>query len=88
MKLGKQSRDQLIWMPGHEGTEGNETADQLSKLGSECPLIEPEPACGISAEISKKAVRDWTDRGHQICWGSLCQKNLRTGKNKQTNYGG
>jgi hypothetical protein len=42
----------------HEGIEGNEIADQLAKLGSECPFIGPEPVCGISA---KKAVRDWTE---------------------------
>jgi hypothetical protein len=52
-------------VPGHDGIEVNETADQLSKLGSEYTLIESEPSCGISAEISKEAVRDWTDRCHQ-----------------------
>jgi hypothetical protein len=43
---------------GHEGPEGNEMADQLVKFGAECLLIGPEPACGISAGIAKKAVRD------------------------------
>jgi hypothetical protein len=51
---------QLIWVPGHEGIVGNETADQLSKTGSEHPFIGPEPACGISVGVAKKAVRDWT----------------------------
>jgi ribonuclease HI len=46
--MAEHNRVQLIWMPGHEGIEGNEVADQLAKLGSECPFIEPEPACGIS----------------------------------------
>jgi ribonuclease HI len=45
-------------VPGHEGTEGNETADQLAKLVSECPHIGPEPACSISAGIAKKAIKD------------------------------
>jgi hypothetical protein len=40
------------------------TADQLAKLGSECPFIGPEPACGISEGNAKKAVRDWTNRDH------------------------
>jgi hypothetical protein len=52
-------------VPGHEGTEGNEVADQRAKLGSECPFIGPEPACGISAGTAKKAVRDWTNRDHK-----------------------
>jgi hypothetical protein len=48
----------LIWVPGHEGIVGNETADQLARAGSDHPLIGPEPACGISIGVSKKAVRD------------------------------
>jgi hypothetical protein len=44
---------------------------QLAKLGSECPFIGPEPACGISAGIAEKAVRDWTNRGHKKYWASL-----------------
>jgi hypothetical protein len=42
--------------------EGNETTDQLKKLGYECPFIVPEPACRISAGTAKKDVRDWTDK--------------------------
>jgi hypothetical protein len=48
-------------VPGHEVIEGKETADQLAKFGSEYPFIGPEPACGISVGVAKKAVRDWTE---------------------------
>jgi hypothetical protein len=58
MQLPKHNRVQPIWVPGHGDVEDNETSNQLAKLGSECPLIGPEPACGISSGISKKAVRD------------------------------
>jgi hypothetical protein len=44
---------------------GNETAAQLARTGSEHPLIGPEPACGISIGVAKKAVRDWMSRKHQ-----------------------
>jgi hypothetical protein len=34
----------------------------LTKFGTECPFIGPEPAFGISAGIANKAVMDWTNR--------------------------
>jgi hypothetical protein len=47
-----------------------------------------EPACGISIEVAKKAVKDWMSKKHQEYWESLtgltskgtytralCQKN-------------
>jgi hypothetical protein len=58
-------------VPGHEGIVGNETADQLENLGSEYPFIGPEPACGISIGVAKKAARDWRNRDHRIHWESL-----------------
>jgi hypothetical protein len=58
-------------VPGHERIEGNETADQVAKLGSECPFIGSEPAYGISAGTAKNAVRDWTKRYHKKYWESL-----------------
>jgi ribonuclease HI len=45
-------------VPGHEGIVGNETADLLARTG-------PEPACGITIGVAKKAVRDWTNRNHK-----------------------
>jgi hypothetical protein len=53
-------------VPGHGGIVGNETAEQLARMGSEYPFIGPEPACGISIGVAKKAVRDWTNRNHKL----------------------
>jgi ribonuclease HI len=71
IQLAEHNRVQLKWVPGDAGIEGNEIADQLAKLGSECPFIGPEPACGISVGIAKRAVRDWTNRDHKKCWEFL-----------------
>jgi hypothetical protein len=43
-------------------------ADQLAKTGSEHPFIGPEPACGISVGVAKKAVRYWINRNHKEYW--------------------
>jgi ribonuclease HI len=53
-------------VPGHEGTVGNETADQVARMESENLFIGPEPACGISIGVAKKAeARDWTNKTHK-----------------------
>jgi hypothetical protein len=58
-------------VPGHEGIVGNETAYQLGRTGSEHPFKGPEPACGISVGVAKKAVSDWTSRNHKKYWESV-----------------
>jgi ribonuclease HI len=58
VKLDEYNRVKLMWEPGHRRLEGNGTADQLVKLGTECPFMGPEPAYGISAGVAKKAVRN------------------------------
>jgi hypothetical protein len=70
IQLAEHNRVQLIWVPSHEGIVGNETVDQLARTGSEHPFTGPEPACGISIGVAKKAVRDWTDRDYEKYWES------------------
>jgi ribonuclease HI len=65
MELANHNRVQLVWVPGHEGIAGNETADHLAKIGYEHPFIGPEPACGISMGVAKKAIRDWMAMNHK-----------------------
>jgi hypothetical protein len=57
-------------VPGLEDTAGNETADLLARTGSKHPFRGPEPACGISVEVAKRAVTDWTNRNHIKQWES------------------
>jgi hypothetical protein len=60
----------MIWVPGHEVIVGNETADLLARTGSEHPFRGPEPACGISIGVAKRAARDWSNRNHKKQWES------------------
>jgi ribonuclease HI len=71
MELSNHNRVQLVWVPGHESIAGNETADQLAKIASEHPFIEPELACGICMGVAKKAIRDWKTMNHTKYWESL-----------------
>jgi hypothetical protein len=65
----------VIWVPGHEGVAGNETADLLARTGSEHPFTGPEPACGISIGVAKRTVRDRTKRNHIKQWESTMDSN-------------
>jgi hypothetical protein len=65
-------------VPGHEDTAGNETADLLAKNRIEHPFTGPEPACGISIRVAKRAVRDWTNSNHKkkiMCIHNWTQAN-------------
>jgi hypothetical protein len=53
------------------GIAGNEIAHQLAKIGAEHPFTGPEPACGISTAVARKAIRDWTITNHKKYWRSL-----------------
>jgi hypothetical protein len=55
---------------GQEGIAANETADLLARTGSEHPFTGPEPACGISIGVAKRAVTNWTNRNHIKQWES------------------
>jgi hypothetical protein len=57
-------------VPGHEVIAGNETADLLARSGSEHPFTGPEPPCGISIGVAKRAVRHWTNRNNMKQWES------------------
>jgi hypothetical protein len=70
IQLAGHNRVQLIWVPGHEGTAGNEITDLLKRTGSEHLFTRPEPACGISIGVVKRAGRVWMNRNHIKQWES------------------
>jgi ribonuclease HI len=56
LKLAEHDRIRSVWVPSQRGIKGNEIADQLARMRYEFPFIGPEPACGMSAEVDKKAI--------------------------------
>jgi hypothetical protein len=71
LTLAEHNNVQLLWMPGHKGIEGNETANQLAKRGLLHPITGPEPACGVSERVARQAIRDWMCREHRDYWQSI-----------------
>jgi ribonuclease HI len=58
VKLKEHNRIELVWVPGHNGIDGNETADQLARIGSSHPLIGPEHALGTSTKVARVVIKD------------------------------
>lgn len=70
-ELGSRNKVTLMWVPGHEGIEGNEIADRLAKEGAESQFIGPEPFCGTNRSHVKSALRLWEDRTKSSIWEML-----------------
>jgi hypothetical protein len=68
MKLAKHDRVQLIRVPGHEGTKGNETANELAKLGSECLIIGLEQGKGVLQGPSVRRTKELLKVNRNQLW--------------------
>jgi len=58
VKLAECNRIELVWVLGHVGIDGTETADQLARQFSTIPLTGPEPSLGISGKVVRRLIRD------------------------------
>jgi len=60
LKAASQGNEvELIWIPGHEGFEGNEKADELAKQGAANTEDENKIKCKISINSVRAKVKQW-----------------------------
>jgi len=79
MKLADHNKIQLILVPGHMGTGGNELADQLARECFSHPLTGLEPALSISAKVARGVITDWTSKKLEEQWQSICGQRQTKG---------
>jgi hypothetical protein len=60
----------LIWVPKHSWRSGIETADEITKEGTVHQFIGPEPALGVSKQLTRR-IKCWIDNWHMAIWQVL-----------------
>lgn len=69
--LSNKNEIYLTWVPGHEGIEGNEKADELARKGSQSEYHGPEPALGLPYKVQRTAIRNFFTKKHETSWNQL-----------------
>jgi ribonuclease HI len=67
-ELAQFSAITVKWVPGHQGIQGNEDADELARRGAEEMLIGPEPATACAVDLPSNQIKGWLRQTSQTYW--------------------
>jgi ribonuclease HI len=70
-KLALHNKLTLMWVPGHEGIDGNERADELARKGSKTQFTGPEPFCALPTNTIYEPIKLWESKRLSFYWTSL-----------------
>ncbi len=69
--LGQSNRVRLTWVPGHQGFQGNELADELAKEASARPVEGPGPPVPLARGALLTALKVRSRYKHRQRWHTL-----------------
>ena len=77
--IGQQNDVQVIWIPGHEGFNGNEEADSLAKRGAANTQDTNKEDCTLSLQLIRKRIKNWLYDTPSSVWKKICDSQTFEG---------
>jgi hypothetical protein len=70
----------LFWVPRHSWRSGNEIANGITREGTVRQFAGPEPALGVSRQLTTRRIKRWIDNRHMAMWRVLTSTQTQARK--------